>query len=154
MSGEYPLQLFNRSGTGVPLTPACAREAARLVEKGENCRFSLLEIVYVDEEAIREINREYLDRTYVTDIITFRYDTGEEASPAAETKSGIEATLYCCASRIAEQAADYGEGEGREFRRILLHGLLHLAGYGDDTPARKKEMTRREEHYLSMLDDR
>lgn len=158
MSGDHPLQLFNRSGTGVPVTPERAREAARHVEEGENCRFSLLELVYVDEEGIREINREYLEREYVTDIITFRYDGEDEArgdgpdAPGGHGPDpGIEATLYCCAPRIREQAEEYGEPEEREFCRVLVHGLLHLAGYGDDTEARREEMTRREDHYLRRM---
>lgn len=141
MPGSDPLQLFNRSGRSIPLDENEALSLLRLVEEGESCSFALVELVYVKAERMREINRQYLGRDYLTDIITFRYDEEEE-------RDDLEGTLYCCAERIREQAGEYGEAADREFRRVFVHGLLHMAGYGDDTPEGREAMTVLEDRYL------
>lgn len=145
MQREKPdIQLFNKSGKELPIDLDTIQFAISILTNHESCEFSILEVVYVDENEIVEINREYLDRDYVTDIISFRYDEDSD-------NNNIEGTLFCCAQRIYEQAIEYNEDAGMEFKRILIHGLLHLCGYEDDSPAAKKEMTQRENYYLEKL---
>lgn len=141
------IELFNDTGASLPVDSSTFQALAKLVEEGEDCSFQLLEAVAVTETRIREINREYLDHDYVTDIITFRYDENKGFSR-------IEGTLYCCWSRISEQAKDYNETPGREFHRVLLHGLLHLAGYRDQTEEDQSTMRRQENYYLDKLNER
>lgn len=137
-------ELFNNSGTDVPVNREQLLSLLNTLSEGESVEFSLLELVYVDEQEIVRINSDFLDRDYITDIITFRYD--EEESDDA---SGIEGTLYCCAQRIQEQAGEFGSSRQEEFKRIFVHGLLHLCGYDDQDKASKATMTRLENHYLS-----
>tara|TARA_R110000868_G_scaffold341432_2_gene602282 strand:+ start:202 stop:600 length:399 start_codon:yes stop_codon:yes gene_type:complete len=120
------------------------RKVFEFVAKHEKVTFELVETAYVDEQEIARINKEFLKRDYVTDIISFRYD--EDAS---NTK--IEGTLYCCLPRIIDQAKEFGEVPEKECLRILIHGLLHLIGYEDQSDQEKKEMTRLEDLYLSMF---
>lgn len=140
-----PLTLFHETEHPVLIDRPAAESLLREVEKRESCTFAFVEAVFVDEEKITAINREYLDRDYVTDIITFRYDEEESAQQ-------IEGTMFCCAPRIAEQAAELGEEPAMEFRRVYVHGLLHLAGYEDDTPEHRAEMKKREDFYLETGD--
>lgn len=141
-SGPVRVDLYNESGIALPFSEDCFDRLARHVEQEEQCRFDLLELVYLDEQAIIEVNREYLGRHYVTDIITFRYDNPEIGNGA------IEGTLYCCAPRISEQARECGETAEREFARVFVHGLLHLCGYDDQTEHQKSHMTGKEDAYL------
>lgn len=140
------LQFFNESDTEVPLSQADASRILALVEQHEAVTFEMVELVYVDEAEIVRINKEHLDRDYVTDIISFRYDDGE----AADDNSAIEGTLFCCAPRIAEQANEFGEPIEQEFQRIFIHGLLHLVGYDDSSKDEKQRMTDLENKYLSL----
>jgi rRNA maturation RNase YbeY len=135
------LDLFNDSQVQVPMTDTVARSSILAVESGEGVTFSLLELVYVDETEIVEVNRQHRGQDYVTDIITFPYhDDG--------AMSDLEGSLVMCAPRIMEQAADLGIPVETEFRRVLIHGLLHLCGYVDTNPADKEHMTQREDRYL------
>lgn len=138
------IQLYNESGKEIPIDFEVIREYLLKVATQEDCSFSLLEVVYVDESGIVDINQEYLSRDYVTDIISFRYDEDQD-------NTNIEGTLYCCAQRIYEQALELNEDIEREFKRILIHGLLHLCGYEDDTPGAKEKMTQRENYYLRSV---
>lgn len=145
MSEAAPaIQLFNQTEADLPLNKEDITSLVELVAVEESCHLSLLEVVYVDEEEIVRINREHLQRDYITDIITFRYDEDN-------TNKKIEGTLFCCAPRIYEQASELNEDTGQEFKRILVHGLLHLCGYDDSSPKEKKQMTDRENFYLEKL---
>lgn len=142
--GNSEIQLFNESGQEIPVNLSAVQDLTSLLEEHEACRFSLLEVAYVDEDEIIRINKEHLERNYVTDIITFRYDENER-------NTGIEGTIFCCAPRIYEQALEYNQDAETEFKRILIHGLLHLCGYKDHTSDKKEEMTQKENFYLSKL---
>lgn len=102
------------------------------VSKHFEVDFELVEVVYVDEAEIQRINTEYLKHEYVTDIITFRLDE-------QQTDSTIEGTIYCCAQRIFEQAEEFDQQPRTEFLRVLIHGLIHLNGYNDQTTEEKKK---------------
>lgn len=141
------LQIFNESDVEVPLSQTQAELILEILTNKENAKFELVELVYVDEEEIIRINKKHLDRDYVTDIISFRYDDGAENLDT----TAIEGTLFCCAPRIFEQSKEFGEASEREFERIFIHGLLHLIGYEDDTKPKKEEMTLLENKYLGLL---
>ncbi|MEO1022027.1 MAG: rRNA maturation RNase YbeY [Bacteroidota bacterium] len=135
------LQIFNESMTELPFSEEEALFVLKHIEDSHHIRFEFVELVYVDEKQIVEINTRHLSRDYVTDIISFRYD--EEPD-----NQSIEGTLFCCSPRITEQAKEFNEPEKREFLRVFIHGLLHLEGYEDDTVEKKAEMTRLEDFFL------
>lgn len=141
---ETEIEVFNESGRPVPVDERIARKCVSEVARQEACSFSMIEIVYVDEEKIKQVNIKHLDHHYVTDIITFRYD--EDPS-----NINIEGTLFCCAQRIAEQATEYEQDEETEFKRVLVHGLLHLTGYDDESDQEKQVMREREDFYLKYI---
>jgi rRNA maturation RNase YbeY len=141
----FPGDLFsitNESGVTLPVDESSFRKLMQLIESNEDVQFRNIELVYVDEDEILRINREYLSHDYITDIITFSYNDASDP---------VEGTLFCCAPRIMEQSKEFETQPGDEFLRIFAHGLLHLAGYDDATDAEKKEMTRLENRYLELL---
>lgn len=137
------LQFFNESEIPVPVNQSSLASLLSEIAEAEQVSFEMVELVYVSEEEIIRVNTEFLDRNYVTDIISFRYDEDKE-------NQAIEGTLYCCAPRIKEQADQYADSEEEEFRRIFIHGVLHLIGYEDRTPEQKNKMTELENTYLSI----
>lgn len=142
MEDSYPLQIFNTTTLKLPCEEADCIKVFEFVAKHEQASFDSVEVAYVDEEEIIRVNKEFLQRDYVTDIISFSYD---------EDDSNIEGTLYCCLPRIIDQAKEFDQPIEKEFLRILIHGLLHLIGYDDQTDTEKAEMTRLEDQYLSMF---
>lgn len=145
MEDLHPIQIFNTSGIGIPISESDAIFLLDAVAKHFETEFELVEVVYVDEAEIERVNNEYLNHDYITDIITFRLDE-------QQSDSDIEGTIYCCAQRIAEQAKEFDQDERTEFLRVLVHGLIHLNGLDDQTPEEKQEMTRLENHFLGMMD--
>ncbi len=141
---DHPLQLFNTSGLELPFKESEAAFLLDAICKHQSCNYSFVELVFVDPKEIIRINKEFLSRDYVTDIISFRYD--EDTS-----NMEIEGTLYCCAQRIQEQAKEYNASDKQEFLRVIIHGLVHLLGYDDQTPKEKAEMTQFENYFLSLI---
>jgi len=139
---EKKLIINNESGESVPVQEQELLHLIEITENNEQVRFKEIELVYVDEDEIVRINHEFLDRDYITDIITFRYDEDNQA---------VEGTLYCCAPRITEQSAEFKDDPKTEFLRVFVHGLIHLAGHDDQTPDEKKQMTDLEDQYLNAL---
>ncbi|MDZ7693364.1 MAG: rRNA maturation RNase YbeY [Balneolaceae bacterium] len=141
---ETEVEVFNESGLDVPIDERIARKCISEVARQEACHFNFVELVFVDEKKIKDVNIKHLEHHYVTDIITFRYDDDP-------THNEIEGTLFCCAQRITEQAEDYDQEIETEYKRVVIHGLLHLAGYDDQSDEGKKQMRNREDFYLSLL---
>ncbi len=136
------IQLFNTTAESLPINQAQLQRLAHLTAEKQNAAFELVEVVYVDAETIVEINKTYLERDYVTDIITFRLDEGDLMA--------IEGTIYCCVARIKEQAIELEQDEATEFARIAVHGLLHLTGMDDQNPTNKAAMTLAEDEILTI----
>jgi len=130
--------------TAVPVSISELNRITKIIENEEKVQFHHIELVYVKEEDIVEVNKEYLNRDYVTDIITFRYDEDE-------SNSSIEGTLFCCAPRISEQSLEFNVDQKEEYLRIFIHGLLHLLGYKDESEEEKSIMTGLENKYLDKF---
>lgn len=135
------LTLFNESGIHVPFSELDLDAIVQAIEKAETCRYNEIEVVFVSEQEILQINQHYLSHNYVTDIITFPYES---------QKSDLEGTLYCCAAQIERQSDDYGTSYREETCRVVIHGLLHLAGYTDDSVDTKAVMSGKEQFFLNV----
>jgi len=136
------VQLFNTTELSLPITQRQLQDVASIIAKHHHVGFEMVEIVYVDDDGIVEINKTYLEKDYVTDIITFRLDEGDD--------NAIEGTLYCCAPRIIEQANEMDQIHETEFVRVAVHGILHLIGMDDSTEDLKKQMTKAEDEIITI----
>ena len=104
--------------------------------------------MFVDDEKILEVNREYLGHDYYTDIITFDYCEDLEAMGIKNTISGdIVISLDTVLSNSQQQGTTYDE----ELHRVIIHGILHLVGIHDKTPEERMEMEAAEDKALHLL---
>ncbi|KJF44155.1 rRNA maturation RNase YbeY [Draconibacterium sediminis] len=108
----------------------------------EKYQLGELTIVYCSDEFLLEMNKQYLDHDYYTDIITFDY----------VEKNVISGDLFISIDRVNENAENYGISQLKELYRVVLHGVLHLVGYKDKTEEEQVEMTKMEEFYLAKID--
>ncbi len=107
----------------------------------EGKKAGAISIVFCSDGYILDMNRKYLGHDYRTDIITFDYGAGE-------TVSG---DLFIGVETVRENAEKYGAAFGEELARVMIHGVMHLCGYGDKTPGEAAVMRRREDYYLGKL---
>lgn len=111
------------------------------IAESENTEFGFLNIIFCSDEYLLDINKQYLDHDYYTDIITFQYDETDNVS----------SDIFISLDRVAENASDLSVPFENEFYRIIIHGVLHLSGYKDKEEADKLIMTQKEDKYLSYL---
>ncbi len=98
--------------------------------------------VFCSDEYLLEINRQFLQHDYYTDIITFGL---------SEPKRPIEAEIYISVDRVKDNAKTVAETYTREMLRVIIHGALHLCGYKDKTKAQSDLMRSKENYYLSLF---
>ncbi len=113
-----------------------------LLAAAENEGKNLAEITYIfcSDDFLLNMNREYLQHDYFTDVITFPYSETE-----------IQGDIFISTDRVAENAKEIGVSFQHELCRVMIHGLLHLAGYVDTTADLREKMSKKEDFYLSKL---
>ncbi|MFZ4634960.1 MAG: rRNA maturation RNase YbeY [Saprospiraceae bacterium] len=106
----------------------------------------LLELTYIfcSDEYLLRINQQYLQHDFYTDVITF---------PHGEAEQGIFGDVYISTERVADNARELNVDFPLELARVMVHGLLHLAGYGDKTPEEATIMRAKENVYLGKLEE-
>ena len=101
-----------------------------------------LNINLIDDKSLLKINNDFLNKDYLTDIITFNY---------SENKRIIDGDVYISYERIKDNATNRGLSEQEELERIIVHGALHLCGEEDYTKEQRESMTKLENKYLAKL---
>lgn len=112
------------------------------VASEENKDVHHLNYIFCSDEYLLNINRTYLDHDYFTDIITF---------PIHDIDQPIEADLFISVERVRENATILKLPFKDELNRVIVHGLLHLLGYGDKTDDEINLMRKKENHYLKSF---
>ncbi len=100
------------------------------------------EIAYVfcDDEKILEVNRQYLQHDYYTDIITFDYCEGDMLS----------GDLFISLDTVRSNAELFGKTYEDELHRVIIHGILHLVGINDKGPGEREIMEAAEDKALAL----
>ncbi len=93
--------------------------------KHEHVSNSVFSIIFVGNEEIQNINREYRQIDKVTDVISFALEDCMDFQGDIRVLGDI----YICIPRMIEQAQEYSHSEKRELSFLVVHGLLHLLGY-------------------------
>ena len=109
-------------------------ERALKHEKVENAIFN---IIFVEDEEIHNINREYRKVDRITDVISFAFEDNEDLR---YNDIRILGDIYICIPQMKRQAIEYGHSEKRELSFLACHGLLHLLGYDHMNSADEKIM--------------
>ena len=93
--------------------------------------------IFCSDEHLRQINIEYLDHDYYTDVITFPYD-----------EDSICGDIFISIDRVRDNAEQLQAPFLHELSRVMVHGVLHLAGYYDHTDEQEAAMRAKEDFYL------
>jgi len=158
MSEEFPLDHLSSENENEPHTPDIEfhsedidfqishvdqlRSWISQTIADENGKLIHLNYIFCSDAYLHQINVEYLDHDTFTDVITFPY----------LTPPNIEGDIFISIDRIKENATSFDVGLLPELYRVMIHGLLHLCGYGDKTPEEKMRMTEKENEKLAKLD--
>lgn len=128
----------------IKFPPIKRREISRWVKAVAalyNNKVGELAYIFCNDEKILEVNRQYLQHDYYTDIITFDYTEGNTIS------GDLFISLDTVRTNAEAQHTTYDE----ELHRVIIHGVLHLCGINDKGPGEREIMEKAENQALSML---
>ena len=89
-----------------------------------------------------DINRQYLNHDYYTDVISFDYCEDNV----------ISGDVFISVDTVADNAKEYGVTFEKELARVMIHGVLHFVGYNDKSDEEVPVMRAKENQYLSLFD--
>ena len=96
--------------------------------------------IFTSNPTLREMNRDYLNHDYFTDVITFDYSEGDLVS----------GDVFISIDQVQINAGIYNESFDEELKRVMIHGVLHLIGFGDKTEQEKDLMRKMENDALHL----
>lgn len=112
----------------------------------EKATDSVFSIIFVDNEKIHELNKQFRGVDRPTDVISFALEDAEEEFLSTIRVLG---DIYISIPKVQEQAKEYGHSEKRELAFLVVHGLLHLLGYDHQTEEEEKVMFQIQEEMLN-----
>jgi len=129
---------------GVSFQPEGKRKISQWLKQvtaRERKKTGHLNFIFVSEEIILDINKKYLHHHYYTDIITFDHSEGNVVS----------GDMYISVETVRTNAKKYCVDFRIEMLRVMVHGILHLCGYKDQTESDIQEMRDKEDQYLEEI---
>ena len=140
---DYPIEIFNEGS--LKFEEGKTLQIADFVRSTVNTDFDVflgwLNIIILKTDEHTNLNARHLGHNYPTDILTFEYD--EEVVMNGE--------IYINEEVMVENALEFGVEVDNELVRLIVHGVLHLAGLDDHTVEEKNFMTLNEEKYLKLI---
>ncbi len=137
------VEFFQESSVAIPLDEDDAGRIVISVLKDLGYSEFSVNIISLEDEALREMKNEYFHEDVYTDVISFTIEN-----------EPLEGELYVSPERIKFNAEKFGQTPEREFARIMIHGVCHLCGYDDATEEEKNNMTKLENRFLTQYYDK
>lgn len=137
------ISFFTEGGAKMPsINKTDVRAWVKQVAQAHGMRVGEISYIFCDDEKILEVNRQYLQHDYYTDIITFDYTEGDK----------IAGDLFISLDTVKTNAEQFDQPYDRELHRVIIHGILHLCGINDKGPGEREVMEQHENQALSLLE--
>ena len=115
-----------------------------IIYENEKVYDSNISIIFTNDEFVNSLKKSFFKIDELTDVIAFRLNDYREKN--------VEGEVYISVERVFYNAKKYNEKKTNEISRILIHGILHLLNYKDNTKESKDFMTIKENYYLKKID--
>jgi len=106
----------------------------------ENKKLGDINYIFCNDDYLLNINKDYLNHDYYTDIITFDYCE----------ENYISGDIFISLQRVLDNVQLHKVKYEEELNRVIVHGILHLCGYKDKTEGEQKIMRSKEDFYIEM----
>ena len=125
-----------------PLSRIKLRNGLKLLITSEGRVVGDINFIFCNDEYLYNLNVQFLKHDYYTDVITFDY-----CIPGGP----LSGDVFISIDRVGDNAKYLGCPFELELQRVMVHGVLHLCGYGDSTPDARAAMEVKENYYLPLL---
>ena len=129
---------------GVKMPDIKKKETTGWIKEVAACygkRVGEIAYIFCSDDKILEVNRQYLQHDYYTDIITFDYDEDDV----------INGDLVISLDTVRTNAEKFAKSYDDELHRVIIHGILHLCGINDKGPGEREIMEANEDRALDLL---
>ena len=113
----------------------------RKVISSEEKQIGEINYIFCDDHYLYKINLKFLDHDTYTDIISFDNSEGDE----------LNGDIFISTDRVTENAKEYNVDFSEELKRVMIHGILHLCGYGDKTESEAALMRQKEDEKIALF---
>lgn len=137
------VRFFNEGITMPKFARTLVRNWIKEVASRHQKRVGEISYIFCNDDKIIEVNRQYLQHDYFTDIITFDYSEGDR----------ISGDLFISLDTVRSNAEQFGQSYDVELHRVIIHGVLHLCGIDDKGPGEREVMEGYENEALLLLDE-
>jgi len=103
-----------------------------------------INFIFCSDRFLLKMNKRYLGKSTLTDVIAFNTE---------EDSGVVEGDIFISRDRVLDNARQYNQKFLKELSRVMVHGVLHLSGWTDDSERKKNLMHEREDLYLNRLPD-
>ncbi|MEN9290930.1 MAG: hypothetical protein RLZZ357_773 [Bacteroidota bacterium] len=136
------IQIINL-GVKIPgfISKTTLKQNLKTLAQSEGKTLKDISVVFTDDDYLLEVNKQYLNHDYYTDVITFDYSVFPEVS----------GDIMISLDRVKDNAETLSVSFQEELNRVVYHGLLHLCGYKDKSAADEKLMRTKENYYLELF---
>ena len=101
-----------------------------------------INFVIVTDDFLRQLKKKYFNMDVLTDVMAFKLE---------EENEDLDGEIYISWDRIIDNSQSLKIAQHIEFKRIVIHGVLHLLGYDDQTEIEKSQMTKLEDEYIQKF---
>ena len=112
-----------------------------MVAKNYACELGAISFIFCNDDYLLDVNRKYLNHDYYTDIITFDYREGDILS----------GDIFISLNTVRSNAKEFGVTFKDELHRVIVHGVLHLIGFNDESEEDSLVMRENENKCLELL---
>ena len=129
---------------GVKMPDIKKKETTEWIKEVAACygkRVGEIAYIFCSDDKILEVNQQYLQHDYYTDIITFDYTEGNK----------ISGDLFISLDTVRTNAETFHTDYNEELHRTIIHGILHLCGINDKGPGEREIMEENENRALAIL---
>jgi probable rRNA maturation factor len=147
------INLYKEGNFSAPFNDISIKKIKSIVNricKIINIENAELTIIFCDNSLIKKINRKYRGKNSPTDVIAFSYR--EFPFPAIDIKTESIGDIYISLEKASENAISFGTMLTEEIKRLIVHGILHLAGFDHEkSEAEDRIMRNKEDEILEIL---
>ena len=100
-----------------------------------------ISFIITSDDYLRNVNKEFLNHDYFTDVISFNYSS----------EGNITGEIYISEDTVRRNSIEYNVEFDNEMLRVMIHGVLHLVNYDDETDEKRQEMRRFEDKWMNLF---
>lgn len=135
------VRVFNECKPHIPIKQNTLQLITKQIADDFGCVIKWVNLINLDDLKHTEMNTQYLNHSYSTDVITFNLSEG----------IATEGEIYTNDQVIRKNAREHSVSEEVELTRMFIHGLLHLVGMNDATESERVSMSIKEDYYLNRF---